>query len=368
MKRSKKLLSLFLALVMLAALAGCGGSPKEAGSSYAREESYDSGYSYGTNASADTTMMAAQEAAAADYEVPMDAPAEAKVSGLGSSESQASAAPDMSEKIIYNADVTLETTSFDDALARIAALVKELGGYMESTSVSGSNYSSIARGKEGARSAHYTIRIPASRFNDLIGTISDLGNVPYSNTYTRNVTTQYYDTQSRLEAFRVQEKRLLEMLSIAETVEDMLAIQRELTEVQYEIDSLTGKLRYLDNQVRYSTVNLSVNEVREYTPEPTIQLTYWERMSKGFRESVHDTVEFFKEFFLWFVTSLPWMVPLAVFLVIVIALLRRRAAKHPERAAARQARREARLAAKEARRAAKLAKKNGASAGDEPKE
>ena len=93
MKRSKKLLSLFLALVMFAVLAGCGGSPKEAGSSYAREESYDSGYSYGTNASAGTTMMAAQEAAAADYEVPMDAPAEAKVSGLGSSESQASRSP-----------------------------------------------------------------------------------------------------------------------------------------------------------------------------------------------------------------------------------------------------------------------------------
>lgn len=361
MKKNKKLLSLLLSLVMIAGLAGCGGSDKSSGASEARSEAYDSGYVYGTNAAVEAP--AAAEQAMADY----DAAEPTSAAGLGSANGQVPTAEDMSEKIIYNADVTLETTAFDDALERIAALVKEMGGYMESTSISGSNYSSISRGKVGARNAFYTIRIPSVRFSELIGTISDLGNVPYSNTYTRNVTTQYYDTQSRLDAYKVQEKRLLEMLSIAESVEDMLAIQKELTEVQYEIDSLTGTLRYYDNQVGYSTVSLTVNEVREYTPEPTIQLTYWERMSKGFKESMHKTAEFFTEFFLWFVTSLPWLVPLGIVLWIVVALLRRRAARNPERAAARQARHEARLAAKAARREAKLAKKNSSAPTDETK-
>ena len=351
MKNSKRLLSLVLALVMAAGLAGCGSS-KNSGSSYAREDSYETGYYYGASAA-----EAAEPEAA--YDSAYQTSTAAAGTGIGNSNTQVPSAVDMSEKIIYNADVTLETVSFDEALERIAEMVTEMGGYLESSSVSGSNYKSISRGQAGARSAHYTIRIPAARFGELIGTISGLGNVPYSNTYTRNVTTQYYDTQSRLDAYKVQEKRLLEMLAIAETVDDMLAIQRELTDVQYEIDSLTGTLRYYDNQVGYSTVNLSVSEVKEYTPEPTIQLTYWERMSKGFRESVHDTVEFFKELFLWFVTSLPWLIPLVVFICVAVALLRRRIAKNPERAAARKARREAKRAAKEARRAEKAARKNG---------
>ena len=357
MKRNKKLLSFLLALILIAGLVGCGSSKN-----YAAAEQYDEKYSYGTSASAANApamAMGMEESAVFDSDAPALAPEPAEAGGLGSTGSQAPTAQDMSEKIIYNADVTLETTTFDTALEKISAMVTELGGYLESSSVSGSNYSSISRGKAGARSAHFSIRVPASRFSELVGTISELGNVPYSNTYTKNVTSQYYDTQSRLEAYRVQEKRLLEMLSIAESVDDMLAIQRELTNVQYEIDSLTGRLLYLDNQVGYSTVNLTVNEVREYTPEPTIQLTYWERMVKEFKESVHNTVEFFKELFLWFVTSLPWMIPLGLFIALVIALVRRSAARHPERAAARQARREARRQAKEARRAAKLAKKNG---------
>ena len=297
----------------------------------------------------------------AEAEAPMPAAAAEASNGVGgANNSVPDNAPDMSEKIIYNAEVTLETTGFDDALERIAAMVRDMGGYMESTSVSGSNYGAISRGSAGARSAYYTIRIPSARFAEFTGSLTDLGNVPYSRTYTRNVTREYYDTQSRLDAYKVQEKRLLEMLSVAETVEDMLAIQRELTDVQYEIDSLTGTLRYYDNQVGYSTVDMTVREVREYTPEPTITLTYWERMSKGFRESLHDTARFFTEFFLWFVTSLPWLIPLWAIIVVIVVLIRRRTARNPEIAKRRAARKEARAL----RRARRKARKTGENAGE----
>ena len=339
MKRRTKILAMVLVLAL--ALAGCGSSKGSsaapANSSYmsAAGESY---YDY--------------DAAEAEFG-PMETPAAAE--GLGGARNQVSEAiADMSEKIIYNAEVTLETTAFDTAMDRIGAMVRDLGGYMESTSISGSNYSSISRGNAGARTAYYTIRVPSARFAEFTGALTDLGNVPYSRTYTRNVTREYYDTQSRLDAYKIQEARLLEMLAAAETVEDMLSIQRELTDVQYEIDSLTGTLRYYDNQVGYSTVDLTVIEVREYTPEPTITLTYWERMTKGFKESVHNTAEFFKELVLWFVTSLPWLIPLAAGIALVIALIRRRTSS-AESAARRQARREARLA----RRAERKAKKGG---------
>ena len=346
MKNTKRIIALLLAALMALALAGCGASKNDtaasAGAYYDQREDY-----------------LFDEPAEAPAPMPTEAD-EASNGVGGANNSVPDNAPDMSEKIIYNAEVTLETTGFDDALERIAAMVRDMGGYMESTSVSGSNYGAISRGSAGARSAYYTIRIPSARFAEFTGSLTDLGNVPYSRTYTRNVTREYYDTQSRLDAYKVQEKRLLEMLSVAETVEDMLAIQRELTDVQYEIDSLTGTLRYYDNQVGYSTVDMTVREVREYTPEPTITLTYWERMSKGFRESLHDTARFFTEFFLWFVTSLPWLIPLGAIIVVIVVLIRRRTARNPEIAKRRAARKEARAL----RRARRKARKTGENAGE----
>lgn len=351
MKKSTRLFVLLLAMVLAISLLGCGASSKMnsgAGASFdaATEET----------APAEIPMIGYHDspvAAEEDYsfELPMADPGN-QIASAGTDADEAasyggandgSAPADMSEKIIYNSQVTLETTEFDDTLEKVAALVRELGGYMESTSISGSNYNSIARGNAGTRSAYYEIRIPSANFSQLNSDLSALGNVPYNRTYTENITTQYYDVQSRLNAYKVQEDRLLEMLAIAETVEDMLSIQQQLTEVQYEIDSLTGTLRYYDNQVNYSTVDLTVEEVREYTPSPTVTLTYWERMRQEFGESLRSTGRFFTESFLWLVTSLPWLIPLAAGVTAVIWLLRRRIANSDKRTERRAAKREARL-------------------------
>jgi len=339
MKRNQKLFSLLLILSLALALAGCGSSGAKDASS-AQSVSYAPAAAFGSNSS----YYAAEEPMEMESAA-MDSAAVTAGSGFGNKSAANADARPMSEKVIYNGHVNLETTEFDAAIESIDALIAQYDGYLENSSVSGSNYRSISRGEPGARSASYTIRVPSAHFGDIMGALPQIGNVPYSETSSRNVTRDYYDVQSRLDAYKTQEARLLEMLSVAETVEDMLSIQRELTEVQYELDSLTGTLRYYDDQVGYSTIYLNVQEVRVYTPEPTITLSYRERMAKGFRESVDATVEFFTEFFLWFVTSLPWLVPLVAIVALVIALLRRIFSRSPER----RARREARKAAKRAR-------------------
>ena len=337
MKKTTKLLALALAVVLALGLAGCGAKTSYAAS----EAAYDS---------SPMEPAVSEEAVYGGFANT----ASGDMLYDGKSGDIAAEPADMSEKIIYSADATLETTDFDAALEKVQALVRELGGFMESTSVSGNYYSRISRGETGQRSASFTIRVPSDKFSALTGSLSDIGNIPYCNTYMQNVTMEYYDVQSRLEAYRTQEARLLEMLAVAESVDDMLAIQQQLTEVQYEIDSLTGQLRYYDHQVNYSTVTLYVSEVTEYTPEPTIQLTYWQRMTRGFAESLKSVGDFFKDLFLWFVTSLPWLVPLAAGIALAAYLIRRSVKSRPERAAKRAARRAAR-AEKKARKAAEKA-------------
>lgn len=353
MKKTTKLLALALAAVLALGLAGCGAKTSYSAS----EASYDS---------------SPAEAPAVSEEAVYGGFANTASGGMlydgGKSGDTTAAEPaDMSEKIIYSADATLETTDFDAALEKVQSLVRELGGFMESTSVSGNYYSRISRGETGRRSASFTIRVPSDKFSTLTGSLSDIGNVPYCNTYMQNVTMEYYDVQSRLEAYRTQEARLLEMLAAAESVDDMLAIQQQLTEVQYEIDSLTGQLRYYDHQVNYSTVTLYVSEVTEYTPEPTIQLTYWQRMTRGFAESLKSVGDFFKDLFLWFVTSLPWLVPLAAGIVLAVYLIRRSVKARPERAAKRAARRAAKAEKKARKAAEKAAAKASAVSEESPK-
>ena len=184
----KKSLALIFAVLMLLSLCACG------------EPSTD-------------TLALEPEAAAADVAYDMDYTASSASLANGYSreaaavEETATEAPDENpDKIIYSADVNLETTEFEATLGKISALVDEYGGWIESSSISGANYYSISRGNTYNRNATYTIRIPCDDFDTVMSGISALGNVPYSHIYTENVTSQYYDTQARIDSYKTQEE------------------------------------------------------------------------------------------------------------------------------------------------------------------
>lgn len=294
----KRFLAAFLALILMLALTACGASLNS--STYdtgtAGEAEYysytgsggfaDSGYT-----STDTTDNSGASADVSEY----------------------------SDKIIYSADATIETREFDKTVEGVYALVQSYGGFVESSYVSGGSYGSSG----SRRSASFTIRIPSEHFSEVSDSLSTLGNVPHLRTYTENVTASYYDTQSRLEAYETQEARLVEMLAVADTVEDMLLIQEQLTEVQYEIDSLETTLRIYDRQVAYSTFSLDMDEVVEYTPDPTDSLTYWQKMGSGFMESLASVGDFFTGLFLWLVSNLPVLLLIAAFAAVIILVTKR---------------------------------------------
>ena len=231
------------------------------------------------------------------------------------------------EKIIYSADATVETTEFDKTLEELAALIKEYGGWVQSSSINGANYYSISRGSSYNRSADYTIRIPSDKFQTVMGSLSTLGNVPYSYTYTENVSAQYYDVQSRLTAYKTQETRLLEMMEKAQTVEDTITIEEKLTELQYKIDSLQSSLNNWDRQVNYSTISLNVQEVGEYTEQQAVTISYGQRLLNAFTDSLKGAGRFFKNLLVFLVSALPTLVILAVLFFALRPLFRKLSAK-----------------------------------------
>lgn len=227
------------------------------------------------------------------------------------------------EKIIYTATAEVQTLQFDESVTQIAQLVERLGGYIESSSVTGQDYYALSKNRPSYRDAYYTLRIPTDQFSVAKSALSAIGNVTYINTDTQNVTTTYYDIQNRLNTYRTEEERLFNMLEKCETVEDMLAIESQLSNVRYEIESLTTSLNHYDHRIAYSTLNLSLYEVAELTNEKPITRTYWQQIGDGFLNSLQAVGKFFRNLFKGFLIATPYLAVLAVFAAAVFPVFRK---------------------------------------------
>ena len=306
MKKRQTLAALALILIIALAFTACGAKSAVP----EMNESYD------------MAMPAAEPEAPmgnADYSSISEEVAKdygAHIAGGGGETAAQTANPD--EKIIYSGYARVETLEFDKSIESLLKMVSDCGGFIQYSDVTGSDFDSLHSGRRVYRYASYTLRIPASDFKGFTEGLSAIGNVPYSSTNAENITMQYRDTDARLKARETEQTRLLELLSKAETVEDIMTIESRLSEVRYEIESLTSQIKNWDNQVSYSTLNVELQEVALYTEDTPATLSYGQQLKEGFLRSLKDVGRFFKDLFKFIVTAVPVLVVLAVGAVIVV--------------------------------------------------
>lgn len=221
------------------------------------------------------------------------------------------------QKLIRTINLDAETEDMDALLAQIDQRIAELEGYVEEREVyNGSSYSSTRY-----RYANLTIRIPANNLDLFVGQVSEVSNITSNRETTEDVTLSYVATQSRIAALETEQTRLLELLEQAETMEDLLLLESKLTDVRTELEEVTSQLRLYDNLVDYGTIHLALSEVREYTVVEEPQ-SVWERMGSGFMESLKNLGTGLTEFFIFAVTCLPYLIPVAVIAVAVLLIVK----------------------------------------------
>ena len=354
----------FLVMLLSAALlTGCG-SAKSSSADYAApaaamEESAVTGSGAGGvymyKAEYDTAEETVEEAA----EEPQAAPG---VDEEGIRE------VDTRRKLIRRVDLSVETQDIDALDLSIKQRAESLGGYIESSYMDGKRdvldadhdgYDDLtgASINKNRRGASYTVRIPAEKLDLFVEAVTAASNVTSQSMNVEDITSSYVDIDSRRKALEQEQKRLLEMMDLAETVEEMIQIEDHLADVRYELENIGSQLRSYDNRVAYSTVYLNVTEVVEYTP--LVQEGAFTRMTKGFAQSLADLLHGLKEFAVWFVAHLPYLVFWGLVIALIIWLIRRRG-RSPEAAARREAARVRRQQKKAAKMAGKeaRAKKN----------
>lgn len=321
----KKTLALILTFLMLLSLCACGAASKGSDTAAATESIQEAPAAAADNGYGGLASYSGSYAADAEYE-------EAEEAGAGGG-TGAEAGEINPEKIIYSGEAQIETLNFDESIAGLMEMLEQYGGWIESSSLSGANYYSISRGNSGNRSAYYTLRIPSDKFETMMTSLSQLGNVPYTHTYSENVTAQYYDTQARLTAYETQEARLLEMMEKAETVSDVITIEEKLTELRYQIESLQSTLNNWDRQVNYSSLYVTVDEVGEYTPQP--QQSYLQELWQALTGAFKDLGRFFKNFLVFLVSAIPTIIVLVVLFFIFRPIYRKVKARRKARKAGR---------------------------------
>ena len=211
------------------------------------------------------------------------------------------------QKLIRTVYMDAETQSMTELLVWMDGRVAALGGYYEQKSV-------YRRGSrdDGSfyHSGDFMIRIPAENLDQFVAQVGENANVTSSSESTENVTLQYVSTKSRVEALETEQKRLLELLENAENMEDLLTIESRLTDVRWELENYASQLRVLDNQVDYSTIHLNLWEVDE--PTVIVERTVWQKIGDGFSENAGDMWDGLVNTFIWLITVIPYLIPLAL--------------------------------------------------------
>jgi preprotein translocase subunit SecG len=218
-------------------------------------------------------------------------------------------------KIIQKNDIDMETLAFDECIANLEEEIYRLDGYIEESNIEGKRINSY--GEIELRDAYFTFRVPQEEYRLFLNSVGKLGNIVNEHKTTEDVTLKYYDNETKLESKKIHKDRLLELLKETKDVEQLIAVERELAEITYDIESLTTQLRKWDNLIDYVTVRVSIEEVRKVTEGEVKKDSFGSKISASFSNSIKIFGEFIEELLIGIIYLLPYLIIVGIILLVV---------------------------------------------------
>ncbi|NUM31037.1 MAG: DUF4349 domain-containing protein [Bacteroidetes bacterium] len=214
-------------------------------------------------------------------------------------------------KLIKNGYLTIEVDKYKETRIKINEIVKKNGGYMGNESETNETY---------RITNDITIRIPSTSFDKVMELIIAEG----IKTDTRRIEVtdvgeEYADLNTRLATKRAVEKRYLEILTKAGKITDILEVEEKLRIIREEIEAAEGRIKYLDNQISYSTIQLSIYKTLDTHYTPPSGPGFFTRIWKGFVVGWEGLVNFF--------IGIIYLWPLWIIITLIIFWIRKRKIK-----------------------------------------
>lgn len=218
-------------------------------------------------------------------------------------------------KIIQTFDYTIETKSLEESQEKLEQAVKEAGGYFEDLNTSNYSYQT---------SLYATIRIDSTKVETFQDAMEGVGNIAEQSESAEDITVQYTDTENYRNALQTEYDRVLALLETATNMDDILTLESKLSDLRYQIDNLSKQLQGMDNLVDYTTVNITMNEVEQYSHDGK---TLGERLSEGWEDAIYDITTWFQDTLVFCVTNIFQIIFFVIVIVVAVVIVRRQQRK-----------------------------------------
>ncbi|MGN0747618.1 MAG: DUF4349 domain-containing protein [Aristaeellaceae bacterium] len=218
------------------------------------------------------------------------------------------------QKIIRTVSLTLGTQSYEQSLGSLRQQCETLGGWV--------SYSSESSMSSGLRRAYLTLRVPAEKLEDYLSGTTGLGRVISREESATDVTESYYDTQARLETQQALMARLQALVTDAADLSDLLALESQIADTQYQIDRLQSSLNSTDRQVSYATVDVTLREETASSDITDGEKSLGQRLISALETGMEAFLDFLSDMAVFLVAALPFILLVAV-VWIAVKVIRR---------------------------------------------
>ncbi|CAM3232394.1 DUF4349 domain-containing protein [Paenibacillus lupini] len=286
----------FLLMIMVVALilGGCSSSNDSSNSDSATSSS--NGAAAAADSFENQSVATENSASSSSAEAPTAVAGEAGSGSIGEIAAEGTGTA-MNQKLIYKANLTIEAVDYDKAATALRNAIHQSEGYI--LQFQDGQYN-------GEKSSTYTIKVPAAGFMAFIDRLDGIEHKKFERQISgTDVTEEYVDLQSRLTAQQVVEERLLAFMDKATKADDLVKFSEQLSTVQENIERLKGRIRYLDNNVSYSTI-----ELRLYQPDAKAETKDKEdgigdKMSEAINDSVDAMISVLQGLLVFIAGALP---------------------------------------------------------------
>ena len=160
--------------------------------------------------------------------------------------------------LIKTANIRMEAEDPEATANEISTIIESYGGYIARLSVSGEEKSVVM-----------TVKVPEASFYDALNAIRRVGKILSEEVNVRDVTEQHIDLEARLRNLKAEEEWLLAAVDKAESVQDLIMIEKELWRVRGEIERIEAQLKNLERMISYSTISIWIKAPEKPKPKPS---------------------------------------------------------------------------------------------------
>lgn len=241
------------------------------------------------------------------------------------------------EMLVYSCNMTVDVLDFDTAIDNLRESLDTYGAFPEHENYTDGKSSDkwVYDDVKSWKTYNATLRVPSEDYDEFCDYIANLGDLRKKDAIVDNLTSEYYDLSTTLEIYEAKEARYLELLSTVDE-QTAIALEKELTDIQIEISRLVTRMNKIQTDVAYSYVYITINEVREYVEEPTIEKTdtFGQRFKNTVSQSVSGFLSVMETLLFILIYLLPHLVIIGIFIFGITALSKaikkKRIAKYPQ--------------------------------------